>query len=88
MAFEHPSGNSRCVSVVMNPTSIHEYVASILGLAQWVKGSGVAMSCGVVCRYDSVLALLWLLCRPAAATLIQPLPQECPCAMGAVLKKK
>ena len=31
-----------------NPTRNHEVVGSVLGLAQWVKGSGIAMSCGVV----------------------------------------
>ena len=30
-------GSSHCGSVVMNPTSIHEDVGSIPGLAQWVK---------------------------------------------------
>ena len=45
-----------CGSAVMNRTSIHQDA----GLAQWVKGSGIAMSCGVGHRRDSDLALLWL----------------------------
>ena len=32
-----PPRHSHCVSVVMNPTSIHEDVGSIPGLAWWVK---------------------------------------------------
>ena len=39
---------------VMNPSSIHEGVGSIPGLAQWVGD----------------LVLLWLWCRLAAAALI------------------
>ena len=34
---------------VKNPTGIHEDARSTMGLAQWVKGSGVATTCGV-CR--------------------------------------
>ena len=42
---------------VKNPTSILEDAGSILGLVQWVKGSGVATSCGVSHRYSSGLEL-------------------------------
>ena len=56
---------------VKNPSSIHEVVGLIPGLAQWFKGSDVAQaavqSCGIGCRHGSDLALLWLWCRPAAA---------------------
>ena len=40
-------GSSYCGSAVTNPTSNHEDMCSIPGFVQWVKGSGVAMSCGV-----------------------------------------
>ena len=36
--------------MVSNPTSIREDAGLIPGLPQWVKGSGVAASCGVGCR--------------------------------------
>ena len=48
----------------------HEDVGSICGLIQWVKGSGIATSCGVGHRCGSDLALLWLWYRLAAAAPI------------------
>ena len=55
-----------------NPTSNHEVVVSIPGLAHWVKDP----------------ALLWLWCRPAAIAPIQPLAWEPPYAVGAALKRR
>ena len=45
---------------VKNPTNIHEDAGLIPALSQWVKGYGVAMSCGVGQRGGLDLALLWL----------------------------
>ena len=67
-----------------NPTRNHEVVGSIPGLAQWVKGSGVALSCSVACRRGS--DPMWLWCRLAAVALIGPLACELPYAVGAALK--
>ena len=68
---------------VKNPTSIHEDVSLIPGLAQWV-----AVSCGVGRRHGSDLALLCLWRKSAATASIQPLAWELPFAMGVALKKK
>ena len=46
------------------------------------------MSCGVVLRHGSDLALLWLWCRPAAVAPIQPLGWEFPCALSGTLKRQ
>ena len=71
-----------------NPTRNHEIAGSIPGLAQWVKGSGIAMSCGVDHRRGSDLALLWPWHRLAATALIRPLAWEPPYAKSAALKRQ
>ena len=68
-----------------NPTRNHEVAGSIPGLAQWVKDSSIAVSCGVGCRCSLDLALLWLWCWPAAMAPIRPLAWEPPYAVGAAL---
>ena len=65
-------GVSTGIHQITNPTSIHEDAGLIPGLTWWVK-EGV---------------LLWLWCRPAAATPIQPLAWELPYATGVALKSK
>ena len=40
-------GRSRRGSAVTNSTNIHEDSGSVPGLTYWVKGSGIAMNCGV-----------------------------------------
>ena len=45
------------------------------------------MTCGVVCRRGSDVALLWLWHRPATVAPIRPLDWEPPYAMGVALKK-
>ena len=70
-AYVFGGGSSHHGSVVMNPTSIHEEVGSIPGLAQWVKNPKV----------------LWLWDRPVVAALIRPLAWELPCARGVALKQ-
>ena len=73
---------------IENPTSIHENAGSIPGLTQSVKGSDIAVNCGVGRRHISDLSLLWLWHRLAAAAPIGPLAWELPYAAGAALKRK
>ena len=42
-----PSRVPVLAQLLMNPTRNHEVAGSIPGLAQWVRESGVAVSCGV-----------------------------------------
>ena len=43
---------------VMNLNSINEDTGSLPGLAQWVKGLGVALSCGVGLRCGVAVAVV------------------------------
>ena len=70
-----------------NPTRNHEAAGSVPGLVQWVKGSGVAMSCGVGRRLGLDPMLLWLWRRLVATALIQPLVWEPPYASGSGPRK-
>ena len=71
------------VQWLTNPTRNHEGAGSIPGLDQWVKGSSIAVSCGVGCRLGLNPDLLWLWCRLAAAALIKLLAREPPYATRA-----
>jgi len=90
---EDKDSKELCVGVpvvaqwLTNPTRNHEVAGSVPALAQWVKGSDVAVSCGVGCRRGSDPALLWLWCRPVARAPIGPLAWEPPYAEGAALEK-
>ena len=68
-------GSSPCGSVVTNPTSIHENAGSIPDLTQWVKESGIDLSC-VGCRHGSDLALLWLWLQMVAVTAVAQVDVE------------
>uniref|UniRef100_A0A8D1V8V0 Microsomal triglyceride transfer protein large subunit n=1 Tax=Sus scrofa TaxID=9823 RepID=A0A8D1V8V0_PIG len=65
---------------------ISSYSASVKGtfVLPFVKGSGVAVNCGVGYRCGSDLTLLWLWQRLVAAVPTQPLVQELPYAAGVV----
>ena len=45
---------------IKNQKSNQENVGLILGPIQWVKGSSIAINCGVDHRHGSDLVLLWL----------------------------
>ena len=81
-------GTSHHGSVETNLTSIHEAAGLIPGLAQWVKGSSVALSCSVDRRRGWDLAFLRLWCRPVATASLWPLAWEIPYAVGVALKRQ
>ena len=74
----------------MNRTRIHEHLGSIPGLTQWIKGSSVAVSCGVGFRRgsDLVWLWLWLWSRLMATASILPLAWEVPYASVVAVKDK
>ena len=69
-------------------TVIHEDLGLIPGFAQCVKGSSVAISCGVGQRRGLDPTLLWLWRRPAAVAPTGPVAWETPYAAGAALKRQ
>ena len=77
--------SSHCGTAETNPTSIHEDVGLIPGLAQ---GSSVAVSCGVDGKCSLDPTFLWLWHKLAAVAPIQPLAWELPYAAGAALKSE
>ena len=68
-----------------NPTStMRTQVQSLVSLSG-LKGSSIAVSCGVGGRCSSDPMLLWLWCRPSAVAPIRPLAWELSC-WGVALK--
>ena len=70
-----------------NLPSIHVDTGSTLGLAQHIKDPVLPSAMVCLASRGSDLVLMWLWCRLAAATPIQPLPWELPYATGVALKK-
>ena len=81
-------GRSPHDSVVTSLTSIQEDTGSILGLAQCVKGSDVALSCGVGHRHGLDLVLRWVGNKRGNVAPIWPQGRKIPYATGEALKKK
>ena len=81
-------GSPHCGAVEMNLTSIQEDACSIPGLTQWVKGSTIALPCGVGRRCSLNLVLLRLWHRPAAVAPFWPLAWELTYALKSKKKKK
>ena len=72
----------------MNSTRNHEAVGSIPGLARWVGGPVLLVTCGAGRRHGSDLALLWLWLRPGATAPIRSLAWKSPYAAGVALKRQ
>ena len=72
----------------MNPTDMHEDSGVIPALDEQVKGSDVAVSCGVDLGGGPSITLLWLWCSLAIVAPIWPLLWDTPYATGAALKSK
>ena len=56
--YTHVEFSSVVALWVMNLNSINEDTGSLPGLAQWVKGLGVALSCGVGLRCGVAVAVV------------------------------
>ena len=72
----------------MNLTNNREDGNLIPGPNQWVKGSGIVVSCGVGLRCSLDLALLWLWCRPETVVQLDPKPGNFHMLQVQPLKKK